>query len=73
MRNITELNELIYTEAKQVCDKIGVPPRNPNRNTKPGWKLRLDGQLKELQQQVKVLRKERHARICWDEKTKTKQ
>ena len=33
--NITELNELIYAGAKRVCDKNGVPLRNPTRNTKP--------------------------------------
>ena len=32
--NISELNELIYTGAKLVCHKMGIPLRNPNRNTK---------------------------------------
>ena len=33
--NTTELNELIYIRTKLVCDKIDVPLRNVNRNTKP--------------------------------------
>ena len=32
--NITELNELIYAGGKQVCDKIGIPQKNENRNLK---------------------------------------
>ena len=36
---ITELNELIYAGEKLLCDKIGVPLRNLNRNTKPGCKI----------------------------------
>ena len=34
MDNITELNKLIYAGAKLVSDKIGIPLRNLNRNTK---------------------------------------
>ena len=36
----TELNELIYAGEKLICDKIGIPFRNPNRNTKPVWKFK---------------------------------
>ena len=36
MDNITEVNELIYAGVKLVSEKIGVPHRNSNRNTKPG-------------------------------------
>ena len=36
MDSIAELNELIYTGAKLVRDKISVALRNLNRNTKPG-------------------------------------
>ena len=46
---------------------------NQNKNTKAGWEIRLEGQVKKLRQQAKVLRKEKHARIHWDEKTKKKQ
>ena len=44
--NIAELKELIYVGVKLVFDKIGVPPRNMKRNTKPGWEIRLEGQAK---------------------------
>ena len=40
---VAELNELIYTRAKLVWDKIGVSLRNPNINTKPEWEIRLKG------------------------------
>ena len=36
MVSITELNELIYAEAKLVNDKIGISLRNPIRNAKLG-------------------------------------
>ena len=58
---------------KLVCDKIGVPLRTLNRNKKPGWEIRLEEQVKKLQQHVKVLRKEEHKGICWNEKIKIKQ
>ena len=62
MRQITELSKLIYAGEKLVCDKIGITPRNPTRNTNPGWKIRQEGQVKKLRQQEKVLRKEKYAR-----------
>ena len=43
--NINELNKQIYAGAKLVCDKIDVPRRNPSRNIKPGWVIRLEGQV----------------------------
>ena len=60
MDNISELNELIYAGAKLVWDKICVPLSNPNRNTKSGREIRLGGQVKKLQQQAKIRRKEKH-------------
>ena len=33
-------------------------------------KIRLEGQIKKLRQQAKVLRKEKRVRVYWDEKTK---
>ena len=71
--NITKLNVLTYAEPKLVSDKIGVPQRNPNRNTKSGLKIRLEGQVKTPRQQAKVLEKQNEVMICWDEKTKTNQ
>ena len=44
--NIIELNEPIYAEAKLVCDEIGILLRKSNRNTKFGWEIRLNGQVK---------------------------
>ena len=38
MRNITELNELIYTGTKQVCNKIDVSLRNLNSNSKAEYR-----------------------------------
>ena len=42
--NITELNELIYTEAKLVCEKIGILEKarrkNQNQDGKFDWKRR---------------------------------
>ena len=35
MDNITELNELIYAGATLVSDKIFIPLRSSNTNTKP--------------------------------------
>ena len=32
--NITEQSKLIHTGVKLVCDKIGIPPWNQNKNTK---------------------------------------
>ena len=50
-----EWNELIYVGAELFCDKIGIPLRDSNRSTTPGWEIRQN--LKKLRQ-VKVLRKE---------------
>ena len=42
--NIIELNELIYTGAKLVCEKIGIPSKstkkNQNQDGKLDWKRR---------------------------------
>ena len=34
--NITELNELIYTGAKSVCEKTGIPSKGTKEKSKPG-------------------------------------
>ena len=57
MCNIMELNKLIYTGVKLVYDKISVPLRNPNRNTKLEWGIKLKKWVKKLWQQAKVQRK----------------
>ena len=45
------LNDPIYTGAKLVCGKIGISQRNTNKNSKPGWEIRLGTQIKKLRQQ----------------------
>ena len=37
--DITKVNTFIYTGAKLVSNKIGIIPKNPNRNTKSGWEM----------------------------------
>ena len=44
--DITELNELIYAGAKLVCEKIGVPSKSTKKQSKPGWEIRLETQIK---------------------------
>ena len=51
--NITLLNDLIYAGAKLACNKIEVPLRNMNRNTKLGWENKLEGQFKKFLHQAK--------------------
>ena len=43
---ITELNELIYASAKLVCDKIGIPSKSTKKQSKLGWKIQLETQIK---------------------------
>ena len=44
--NITELNELIYAGAKLVCENIGIPSKSTKKQSKPGWEIRLETQIK---------------------------
>ena len=55
--NITELNELIYAEAKLVCEKIGIPLKSKEKKSKPGWEIRLETQIKNLRKQAKMIKK----------------
>ena len=57
--NINELNDLIYAGAKLVNNKIDIPQRNPKRNPKPGWEMRLERQIKKMPQ-AKLLGKVKH-------------
>ena len=54
--NIVELNEVISAGAKLVCDKIAVPLKNKNRNSKPGWEIRQETQIRNLRKQAKMLK-----------------
>ena len=56
--NITELNELIDAGMKLVCDKISVPQRNPNRNTK-SWMENLASTGKEITTASKSTKEEK--------------
>ena len=54
LNTITELNELIYAEAKLVSDKIGVPRRISEK-----MDGKFDLKVKKFRQQTKMLRKEK--------------
>ena len=73
MDNITELNELIYAGTKSVWNKISAPQMNRNRNTKPGWEIKQQRQVKKLRQAKILGKEEKNTVMNWDEKTKTKQ
>ena len=55
--NITELNELVYAGAKLVCEKIGIPSKGTKKQSKPGWEIRLETQIKKLRKQARRMRK----------------
>ena len=46
--------------------------KNTNRNSKPGWEIWLETQIRNLRQQTKMIRQRRNAGICWDKKEKAK-
>ena len=55
--NITELNELIYAGGKLVCEKIGIPSKSTKKQSKPGWEIRLETQIKKQRKQARMIRK----------------
>ena len=61
--DVTQLNELINAKAKLICNKIGIPQRNKNKNSKSGLEMDLEGEIKkqQQQQQSKLLRKVKHS------------
>ena len=63
-KDITELNNLIYAEAKLVHDRTGISQRNSNKNTKPGWEIRPERQIKKQHESRKILKKEKYT---WNE------
>ena len=71
--NITELNDLIYPGAKLINNKINTSLSNPNRNTKPGWEMKLEVWIKKLREQGKVVRKEKYTKARWNEMTGKRQ
>ena len=44
--NITELNELFYARAKLVCETIRICSKSTKKQSKPGWEIRLEMQIK---------------------------
>ena len=48
LTDITELNELIFTGAKFVSNKIGSPLRSKNKKRKPEWEMSREGQIRKL-------------------------
>ena len=46
--NVTEVNDIIYTWADLVYNKMGNPQKNQNKNIKAGCEMRLEGQIKKL-------------------------
>ena len=69
---ITELNELIYAGAKLVYEKIGIPSKSAKKQSKPGWEIRLETQIKNLQKRAKMV-KQKDPRICGKRIEKTTQ
>ena len=65
--NITEVKKLIYDGSKLVCDKIGVPLRETNKNTKLAWEIRLEGQVKKSVTKSESTKEGKHARVYNDE------
>ena len=55
-KQITELNDLIKAGGLFVPEKIGVLQMNMNRKLKLGWKIKLEIHIRNLRQQVKMLR-----------------
>ena len=55
--NINKLNGLIYAGAKLVCGKIGITSKNTKELSKPGWEIRLETQIKNLQKQTRMIKK----------------
>ena len=63
-------NKLIYAGAKLVCEKIGIPSESTKKKSKPGWEIRLERQIKNLQKQAKIIKQKKDAGICWNRKEK---
>ena len=54
--NIYELNYLIYAGAKLVNEKIGIPTKSTKKQSKPGWEVRLETQIRNLRKQAKMVK-----------------
>ena len=63
--NIIELNELIYVRSKLVYDKIVVPLRNSNRNSKSGWEIRLEIKMTNIQEAEMIKQRKKRWNVLW--------
>ena len=68
--NMTELNELIYAGAKIVCEKIGILSKSTKEKSKPGWKFRLETQIKNPRKQAKMIKQKKDAGTIRNRKRK---
>ena len=46
-----------------MCEKIGVPSKSTKKQSKPGWDIRLEIQIKNLRKQAKMV-KQKDPGIC---------
>ena len=44
--DITKINEPIYTGTKLVCENIRIPSKSTKKESKPGWEIWLETQIK---------------------------
>ena len=66
--NITELNELIYAGAKLVCENIAIPLKSTKKQSKPGWEIQLETQIKKIRKQARMIKKKERRWNKWGEK-----
>ena len=71
--NLTELNNLIYTGVKLVCEKIGIPSKSTKEKSKPAWEFRLETQIRNLRKQAKMIKQKKDAGISRNRKKTTQQ
>ena len=69
--NITELNELIYAGAKLVCEKIGIPSIITKKQSKLGWEIRQETQIKKIYENGPKWVKQKDPGICGNRMEKT--
>ena len=69
--NISELNDLINAVAKLVCEKIGVPSKSTEKQSKPGWEVRLETQIKKKSTKTGQILKQKDPGICGKRMKKT--
>ena len=71
MNNITKLNELIYAGVKLVCEKIDAHTKSTKKQSKQGWEIWLETQMKNLRKQAKIVKQKDHG-ICGNRIQRTK-